>query len=323
MSTELSTQSQAQAGGLTMYDRVDPLEFVEKIGSVFHQSGAGGCKSPAEGKLLALACLSEQKSVFDIAREYHLMDGKLAMKADIMLARFRAMGGKHKWIHDGGDGQRAELLLIDGDEESRHVYTIDDAKRAGLVKDGSNWVKRPAAMLRARCISENMGKFRPEIRAGFYTPEEVEDLSVEQQPQTTSRPSAADLIRRQQQAEATVEASDTVIDAEVTTPDPPATSEAPEATKPPAAPSDDDVPFDVPEPTEPEAKRVAAILDVERLLEESGVMTREQLEASIKAKNSDFTSIDDLELDAVKKLYENLKAKINKTREKEGQPPIV
>ncbi|HWL09857.1 MAG TPA: recombinase RecT [Planctomicrobium sp.] len=170
-------------GQLSVYDRItDPIQFIESMGKVFWESKAAGCQTLAEGKLLALACMSERMNPFDINRTYHLMEGKLAMRADSMLAKFRGIGGKYKWVKDGEDGISASLSLTYDGETITSTYSIEQAKQANLVKEKGNWAKDPASMLRARVISRGIRMIAPEVIAGTYTPEELSDFTQDDSP---------------------------------------------------------------------------------------------------------------------------------------------
>ena len=173
--TELAV-SQAGNTSISVFDRVDPMSFIDTMGVIFSQTGAGGAKNLNEGKLLALACLAERKNIFTIANEYHLIGGKLTMKADVMLGKFRIAGGRHRWIKDGEDGVEACLELEYQGQKIQSRFTLDQAKKAEFnFKPGSNWSKDPGSMLRARCITRGIKMIAPEIVGGYYTPDEIED----------------------------------------------------------------------------------------------------------------------------------------------------
>jgi hypothetical protein len=183
---------------MMVMDRMDPMGFITTMGKSFAQSGAGGCKTTADGEVMALACLCQGKTVFEIARRYHLIEGKLSLKSETMLGDFRRLGGTHQWIHDGSDGIRAELQLLGPDKKMITVsFDIDRATRAGYVKPASNWAKRPDQMLRARCISDGIRMQWPEI-AQDYTQEEVEDgfsgSSVKIEPKPAAKSSVAKAV---------------------------------------------------------------------------------------------------------------------------------
>lgn len=59
----------------------------------------------------------------------------------------------------------------------RLSWTLEDARRAGLLDRGENWQKYPRAMLRARLISEGVRTIFPGVAIGLYTPEEVVEFT--------------------------------------------------------------------------------------------------------------------------------------------------
>jgi hypothetical protein len=154
----------------------DPLAAVKQLGIMFAKAGMAGCDRVEQGEFLALACMAERKSPFDIVRTYHIVDGKLSMRADAMLARFREAGGKVKW-EQFDDKAAVGAWSIDGNE-TRISYTIEEAQKADLTTSKNpNWKRRPDAMLRARCISKAVRMLAPEVVAGVYTPEEISDAT--------------------------------------------------------------------------------------------------------------------------------------------------
>lgn len=172
------------AGGAistTIYDRVDPMEFVDKMGLVFSRTQAGGAQNENDGKLLALACLCRRMDVFELTREYHLMAGKLVPKSDVLLARVHRAGWKSRWVKDGTDCQSATLELTSpapGNAKSTYTFSIETAKTAGYIRSGSHWTKRPDQMLRARCITDLVRMVCPEVLGGDVSYEEMLDVPV-------------------------------------------------------------------------------------------------------------------------------------------------
>lgn len=162
---------------LTVYDRVsDPMAFIKEFGKSIYQSALVGCKNQEQGEMMALTCLTEKKTPVELARVYHIIDNKLSMRADAMLAEFRKAGGRVKWLATGDDGIGARAAFTFEGETVEVGYTIEEAKRALLVKSdkpNSNWVKDPGSMLRARTVSRAVRMLAPEIVAGYYTPEEL------------------------------------------------------------------------------------------------------------------------------------------------------
>lgn len=317
MTTEMTVRHNG-GGEMSVYDRVaDPLAFITEMGKVFAHSGACGCQSEAEGKLLALACMSERKNPFQLNREFHLIGGKLSMRSDAMLAKFIEIGGQFKWIADGEDGKSAALQLTIGDNTVTSRFSMEDAKRAKLVKGGSAWEKDPAAMLRARCISRGVRMIAPQIVAGTYTPEEIDEINRDQavapvrtkeEVQQRQAELQAMQVQEPQQAQQSedvidVEASPAVVaDAEPVTEQPPfEVEEKPAASAPALSPA-------------PESSELDKILlEIVATLPMLGMDT-DKLVAALNAKNPAITSLNDLGLEQARKLASNLAAKAEEAR---------
>jgi hypothetical protein len=175
-----------------MYDRIEnPIQAIEKMGEWISKSGLFGCDKLEQGMVLAMTSYAERRPMTDICRRYHIVEGKLSMKAEAMLAEFNQRGGQHVWVKS--DDKEAILSMTFGPYKDFQVsYTIKDAERAELcgpngaqkknqTKPGS-WQKIPDAMLRARCSSKAVRMVCPEIVVGIYTPEELSDAPLPQPP---------------------------------------------------------------------------------------------------------------------------------------------
>jgi hypothetical protein len=165
---------------IELYSKLNnPIEAIDKLGEMFAKSGMFGCERIEQGKILAMACLTEHKSPIQIAREYNIIEGKLSDRADAMLAKFRARGGKYKVLH-----RTSELSSIEMAHEGQTLtftLTWEDAQKEPFVhaKDGfkKNW-RTPRARMQtmwARVVSDGVRTLAPEIVSGIFTPEEIED----------------------------------------------------------------------------------------------------------------------------------------------------
>lgn len=184
---------------LALYGRIgDPLDAIAKLGNSFHQSGMFGCQNESQGRVLALACIVKGRDPFELLQEYHLIQGKLSMRADAMLAKFRERGGRCIWTNIGDDGKKAAANFEFDGQKLPLSFTIEEARQAQLIKKDSNWDKWPGPMLRARLISKAVRMLAPEVVAGCYTPEEISgdvmDVDYEiDQPTTVARPTNGNL----------------------------------------------------------------------------------------------------------------------------------
>ena len=166
-----------------------PFEHQMRLAQSFANSGLFGIKSADQALALMALCEAEGMHPAIAVRDYHIIQGKPALKADAMLARFQAAGGKVKWLDMTDERVAAEFSHPSGG-----TVTIDwDKQRAVTAgfwgKD--NWKKFPRAMLRARVVSEGIRTVFPGVVVGVYTPEEVQDFDdrpTKHQAQQAPRP---------------------------------------------------------------------------------------------------------------------------------------
>lgn len=158
----------------------DPLVFIGKLGTSFAISGMFGCKTEQQGHVLAMHCVMEGQSPLTIMQTYHFIEGKLSMRADAMLGRFNAAGGKHKII--SRTSELAEVELTKGEQTERFSLSWSDAQKEPFTKGKDGGVKDNYAtplkrkqMLWARVVSDGVRAMDPAIVCGAYTPEELED----------------------------------------------------------------------------------------------------------------------------------------------------
>jgi hypothetical protein len=175
----LANQSVALPTEGDVYNRMsDPLAAVERLGEIIASSGMFGCTKVEQGQVLALQCISEKKPPLELAKTYHMIDGKLSMRADAMLAKFQMSGGTVKWSKR--DDKIVEATFTLRNNSLPFSAKIEDfvangvaVSRDGKMKD--NWRKFPRQMLTARVISEAVRLLAPEVVFGVYTPEEIQD----------------------------------------------------------------------------------------------------------------------------------------------------
>ena len=154
------------------------FETLEKIADCVVKSKLFGVRSKEEAMALMLLAQAEGTHPMNAVKEYYIVSGRPALRADAMLARFQKAGGRVKWITLSDTKAKATFYHPAGGEVTIE-WDIERAKRAGLVKEGSAWMKYPRAMLRARVISEGIRTVYPAVIVGIYTPEEVQDMAEE------------------------------------------------------------------------------------------------------------------------------------------------
>lgn len=104
-------------------------------------------------------------------RSLVMVKGKVTESADSQLARFKTDGGKA--VFTTLDDTQAVLVLRhpNGDEHTE-TFTIEDARKAGLLSSGM-YSKFPKAMLRSRAITAGLKSVGWEGGSGVYDPGEL------------------------------------------------------------------------------------------------------------------------------------------------------
>jgi len=155
---------------------VIPFGDLERMAQAFAKSGLFGIKNSDQAIALMLIAQAEGMHPAIAARDYHIVDGRPALKADALLARFQAAGGKVNWDAYTDTEVRACFTHPAGGSATVS-WTIAQADAAGLTRK-DNWKKYPRAMLRARVISEGIRTVYPGVSVGVYTPEEIQDFDT-------------------------------------------------------------------------------------------------------------------------------------------------
>jgi len=151
-----------------------PITELEAMASHIVKSGLFGLKRQEEAVALMLVAQAEGRHPGTVAAEYHIIQGRPALKADAILARFQSAGGKVEW-KDYTDTKVSGTFSHPAGGSLYVDWDMERAKAAGLGgKD--NWKKYPRQMLRARVVSDGVRGVYPAVLQGFYTPEEVQDF---------------------------------------------------------------------------------------------------------------------------------------------------
>ena len=141
---------------------------IQEMASAMSKSKFFGFKTPEEAAALMLVAQADGLHPAKAATHYHIIQGKPSLSADAMLARFQSAGGRVQWQTYGDEAVVGTFTHPAGGSVTIR-WDIDRAKKAGV----GNLQKFPAAMMRARCISEGVRTVFPGVIVGMYTPEEV------------------------------------------------------------------------------------------------------------------------------------------------------
>lgn len=85
------TTTQPTTTALQTAQIFNSFEALEKLGTYIFQSGMFGVRNPAEGFILAVTCQQERMSFMQVNEKFHIMMGKITIKAEAMLANLQVL----------------------------------------------------------------------------------------------------------------------------------------------------------------------------------------------------------------------------------------
>ena len=128
-------------------------------------------KSNAIAKMLV--GLDFEMSPMESLQEIDIVRNRVFMRYPRLMAALDKKGLKPRWIERSNE-KCSIGVTRPGREEEVYSYTIEDARMAGLVSSGSQYVLRPRVMLSARAISEAYRMTGG--KSNVYTPEEKQEI---------------------------------------------------------------------------------------------------------------------------------------------------
>lgn len=172
------------------------FEQMEKMADAFAKSNLFGVKT--KDAALALLMIAQAEGIHPAlaVMEYDIIEGKPARKAERILARFQASGGRVEWLTYTDDAVKARFTHPHGADveiewTSAHAAKIKFFKRAAgndqggwyPLTDKYNWKNYRRAMLRSRCISEGVRACYPGTGLVLLSTEEATDYgTIESEP---------------------------------------------------------------------------------------------------------------------------------------------
>lgn len=156
------------------------ISDMEKLAVSIAKSGLFGISKPEEALSLMAIAQAEGLHPAIAARDYHIIKGRPSLKADAMLARFQASGGRVEW-HSYTDECCDATISHPQGGTIRVMWDMQRVKKAEIQND-TMYKKYPRNMLRARVISEGIRTVYPGVCVGVYTPEEVDSFEPVKSP---------------------------------------------------------------------------------------------------------------------------------------------
>ena len=195
---------------LVQEDEGMSLDVVLRKAEILLKSGMLPKELNTKEKIAVLIMKAKELNMPPLEAISHLyvVNQKVAIDSAGMLALI-LRSGLAKKIQFGGDGTSAwcEMERKDGVISFKYTFTIEDAKRAGLLNKES-WQKYTKELLVARAISGCARKVFPDVVGGLYTVEElggeeVPELPIELVPEVEETESAG-VVKAEQSGEEAV-----------------------------------------------------------------------------------------------------------------------
>jgi len=155
------------------------ISEVERVAIAIAKGGLFGSKDPNAVLTLCLLAQAEGQHPAVVFRDYHIISGKPAKKAEAMLRDFISSGGKVEW-HTLSDDTADATFSHPYGGTVRIDWTMDRARQAGIANP--MWKKYPRQMLRSRVISEGVRSVCPSATSGLYEVGEAQDIVGETAP---------------------------------------------------------------------------------------------------------------------------------------------
>jgi len=153
---------------------VMPFETMNSMATVFHQSGMFPDIKSAAQALVKIQAGSELgfSPIYSMTKIY-IVKSRVMVSAEALGAMVKR-SGRYDYKIIKLDNETCELEFTDnGKAVYLSRFTMQDARTAGIISDGSGWQKWPRAMLMSKALSQGARAVCPHVIAGTYTPEDM------------------------------------------------------------------------------------------------------------------------------------------------------
>jgi hypothetical protein len=162
--------------------RAPELDAIARLGTWLAASEVEHPDAKQEGAAAALRIYFARELGLSplAASELSVIRGRLVVSAKLLRARAAQYG--YRVIRASGDETSCTARLVEresGEVVGESTFTMEDARRAGLVKDRSGWKTHPARMLWARASKFVIDDYAPEASLGLVLEDEAAEITGE------------------------------------------------------------------------------------------------------------------------------------------------
>jgi hypothetical protein len=155
--------------------RPQTLNDIVQVGTILHQSGNFKNSSSAQAAVArVLAGVELGLGPFQSMTNLLVIDGKVTLSASLIASMVKG-SNKYDYIIDIHDETQCKLTFLqEGSPIGISEFNIEDAKTAGIYRQGSPWQKYPRNMVFARAVTNGARWYCPDVFNGpIYTPDEL------------------------------------------------------------------------------------------------------------------------------------------------------
>jgi hypothetical protein len=180
-------------------DELKSYQFIAKVASSnqsWKKLGGGGSEEQVVATILSVMLLARELGVSPmqaISGGINNILGKFEISARIMNQLIRKHGHKIQVTMLTNEVCKILGKRRDTGEEMEASYHIEEAARAGLIKEGGGWRKNPQDMLFARTISRLARRLFPDCIGGCYVEGELQETVLKQSVQGFDVPSVDEI----------------------------------------------------------------------------------------------------------------------------------
>ncbi len=182
-----SPADQAKAALASAVDQGSGLDLMT-LSTVMVQSGFfPNAESVAQGVVKILAGRELGFPAIASMRHIYVHNGHIGLQATLIATKIRQSGTYDYRILDSTD-KRCEIEFLrkmpspEGfrwQTEGKASFTIEEAQRAGLVKDKSAWTTYPSDLLFARAMTRGQRRYCPDVFGqSVYSEEEIHEIAA-------------------------------------------------------------------------------------------------------------------------------------------------
>lgn len=153
---------------------VSSIDDVMRIAEIAKRSNYFGIKSSEEAAIKLMYGIEMGLPALQALMGVNVIQGRPTMSANLIASLIKRSGRYNYIISSWTDRECVIQFRENLEKIGESSFTIEDAKRAGLLRNGGNWEKYPKAMLFARAITMGARAFCADVFvAPIYDPEEL------------------------------------------------------------------------------------------------------------------------------------------------------